>query len=72
MTYLKITEKNGSSVGISSIKETDEVIIIAQSGMIIRMEAKDISKIGRSTQGVRVVNLKDDDSVIDFAVLEGE
>ena len=72
MTYLKITEKNGSSVGISSIKPTDEVIIIAQSGMIIRMEAKDISVIGRSTQGVRVVNLKDDDSVIDFAVLESE
>ncbi len=72
MTYLKITEKNGSSVGISSIKPTDEVIIIAQSGMIIRMEAKDISVIGRSTQGVRVVNLKDDDAVIDFAVLEGE
>jgi DNA gyrase subunit A len=72
MTYLKITEKNGSSVGISSLKSTDEVIIIAQSGMIIRMEAKDISVIGRSTQGVRVVNLKDDDSVIDFAVLESE
>ncbi|MBK8398595.1 MAG: DNA gyrase subunit A [Leptospiraceae bacterium] len=72
MTYLKITDKNGSSVGISSIKETDEVIIIAQSGMIIRVEAKDISKIGRSTQGVRVVNLKEEDSVIDFAVLEGE
>ena len=72
MTYLKITEKNGSSVGISSLKPTDEVIIIAQSGMIIRMEAKDISVIGRSTQGVRVVNLKDDDSVIDFAVLESE
>lgn len=71
MTYLKITDKNGSSVGISSIKETDEVIIIAQSGMIIRVEAKDISKIGRSTQGVRVVNLKEEDSVIDFAVLEG-
>ena len=72
MTYLKITEKNGGSIGVASIKPTDEVIIIAQSGMIIRMEAKDISVIGRSTQGVRVVNLKDDDVVVDFAVLESE
>lgn len=72
MTYLKITDKNGGSIGIASIKPTDEVIIIAQSGMIIRMEAKDISVIGRSTQGVRVVNLKDDDVVVDFAVLESE
>lgn len=72
MTYLKITDKSGGSIGIASIKPTDEVIIIAQSGMIIRMEAKDISVIGRSTQGVRVVNLKDDDVVVDFAVLESE
>lgn len=69
MTYLKITDKNGSAIGISAVKETDEVIIIAASGMIIRVEASGISKIGRSTQGVRVVNLKDEDKVVDFAII---
>ncbi len=72
MTYLKITDKNGSAIGISAVKEKDEVIIIAESGMIIRMEASGISKIGRSTQGVRVVNLKDDDKVVDFAIIGEE
>lgn len=72
MTYLKITDKNGSSVGVASVKEKDEVILIAQSGMIIRIEANEVSKIGRSTQGVKVVNLKDDDKVIDFAVIAEE
>ena len=72
MTYLKITDKNGSAIGISAVKEKDEVIIIAESGMIIRVEASGISRIGRSTQGVRVVNLKDEDKVVDFAVISGE
>jgi DNA gyrase subunit A len=72
LTYLKITEKNGSAIGISSVKETDEVIIMAASGMIIRIEASAMSKIGRTTQGVRVVNLKDDDKVIDFAIIGEE
>jgi DNA gyrase subunit A len=72
MTYLKITDKNGPAIGITSVRSIDEVIIIAESGMIIRVEAKDISVIGRSTQGVKVVGLKDGDKVVDFAVIEQE
>ncbi len=70
MTYLKIGEKNGRAVGIASVKEEDELLVITQSGMAIRVEVKDISIIGRSAMGVRVVNTKDDDFVKDFAIVK--
>lgn len=69
MTYLKIGEKNGRSVGIATVKEEDELLVITQSGMAIRVEVKDISIIGRSAMGVRVVNTKDEDFVKDFAIV---
>jgi DNA gyrase subunit A len=69
MSYLKITEKNGDAVKISSITPDDEIIVMTQSSMIIRVDASEISKVGRSTVGVKVVNIKDDDKVIDFAII---
>ncbi|TGL65465.1 DNA gyrase subunit A [Leptospira jelokensis] len=69
MTYLKIGEKNGRAVGISSVKEEDELLVITQSGMAIRVEVKTISMVGRSAMGVKVVNTKDEDFVKDFAVV---
>jgi DNA gyrase subunit A len=69
MAYLKVSEKNGKAVRIASVSPDDEIIVMAQSGMIIRVECKEIGMVGRATIGVRVVNLKDDDVVIDFALL---
>ncbi|BDA77076.1 DNA gyrase subunit A [Leptospira kobayashii] len=69
MTYLKIGEKNGRSVGIATIREEDELLIITQSGMAIRVEAKGISMVGRTAMGVKVVNTKDEDFVKDFAIV---
>ena len=69
MAYLKVSEKNGKAVRIASVSPDDEIIVMAQSGMIIRVECKEIGMVGRSTIGVRVVNLKEDDVVVDFALL---
>lgn len=69
MTYLKITEKNGNAVAIASVKETDELLLISKSGMTIRIDAKDLSVLGRATVGVKLVDVKDDDKVIDIAVV---
>ncbi|MDX1959796.1 MAG: DNA gyrase subunit A [Leptospiraceae bacterium] len=69
MTYVKITEKNGNAVALASVRETDEIMIITSSGMIIRVNASEISRVGRSTVGVRVVDLKEDDRITDIAVI---
>ncbi|EMO22290.1 DNA gyrase, A subunit [Leptospira santarosai str. HAI134] len=69
MAYLKVTDKNGFSVGTGSVGNEDEVILITQQGMTIRINAFDISKLGRTAVGVRIVDLKDNDKVQDFTVL---
>ncbi|MCP5498730.1 MAG: DNA gyrase subunit A [Leptospiraceae bacterium] len=72
MGYVKINDKNGNAVGIASISEEDEIIVIAQSGMVIRVEGKEVSHIGRVTAGVKVVDLKEEDLVQDFAIIQEE
>jgi DNA gyrase subunit A len=73
MAYLKVTEKNGESVGIRSVFESDEIIIASKSGKTIRLTAKGVSSQGRATVGVRLLDVEGDDIVTDFAVIpEGE
>ena len=63
------TEKTGALVNLKLVKDTDDVMIIADNGIIIRIEASTISKIGRSTQGVKLMRLKgDENSVVCVAV----
>jgi len=57
------SERNGNVVGVKSIKEEDGLMLISQKGIGIRVKAKDISVIGRATQGVRVMKLKEGDKV---------
>ena len=69
MTYLKITDKNGSASGIRSVMSTDEIIITTLSGMTIRLLAKDISNQGRATVGIKLLEVNQNDFVSDFAVI---
>ncbi len=64
---LKIVDKNGSVVGIKSVKEDTEIMLISIKGMVVRVAANGISKVGRSTQGVRVINLKAGDKLTAIA-----
>ena len=51
LTY-KVTDKTGEVVGIKVVKETDDIILISSDGTIIRLAVKDVSVLGRNTQGV--------------------
>ena len=69
---IKITEKNGKVVTIKEVDDIDEIMLISRKGIIIRINSKDISTIGRSTQGVRVMRLASDDVVVAAAKVPSE
>ena len=59
----KITEKTGNVVGVKAVNEENEIMLITTEGIIIRLECKDISILGRITSGVKLMNLKNDITV---------
>jgi len=64
---LKLSAKNGSVVGLKVVKDEEDLMIITSLGTIIRMDISGISSIGRNTQGVRLINIKEDDEVATLA-----
>lgn len=64
---IKTTTRNGPSVAACIVADSDDIVVISRQGQLVRMAASDISQIGRGTQGVRVVGLKDGDSVVAVA-----
>ena len=60
---LNITEKTGVLVAIKDVTDADDLMIINRSGLTIRMSVSDIRIAGRATQGVRLINIKDGDSI---------
>lgn len=69
---VKTTEKTGKMIAIVEVTDNEELVVITQSGMVIRMAVKDVRTMGRNTQGVRVINLKDNDSISDLAKIVPE
>jgi DNA gyrase subunit A len=65
----KLTEKKGGLVGALIVAEHQELLFISQNGMVQRTSVGGISQMGRSTQGVKVMNIKDDDSVSAVALV---
>jgi DNA gyrase subunit A len=64
---LKITERNGNVVGVLSVMPEDEFMTVTKNGMIVRCPPGDIRQTGRSTQGVKLISLKDNDKVTSIA-----
>src|SRR4029079_6437522 len=62
-------ERNGRVVGIAYVQEGDELLVITQQGMILRMQANDVRSIGRATQGVRLIDIEGDDKFVSIARL---
>jgi len=60
---ISITEKTGKLVAIKSVNDSDDLMIINKSGIAIRMEITSLRVMGRATQGVRLINLKGDDTI---------
>ncbi len=70
---IRTTERNGGAVTIMEVVDNDELIIVTRNGMLIRLPIQDIRPLGRVTQGVRLINLGDDDLVMDVErVPQGE
>ncbi|HKR65462.1 MAG TPA: DNA gyrase subunit A, partial [Thermoanaerobaculia bacterium] len=61
---IKTTERNGNVAGIAHVSDEDQVLLITEQGMIIRVPVTSIRSIGRNTQGVRVINLDEGDTVV--------
>ena len=60
---ISITEKTGNLVAIKNVVDTDDLMIINKSGIAIRMAVEDLRVMGRATQGVKLINLKNRDSI---------
>ena len=71
---ISITEKTGSLVSIKNVSDGDDLMIINKSGIAIRMEVNDLRVMGRATQGVKLINIKENDSIAAVAkvVLDDE
>jgi len=68
----KITPKTGLVAGMTIVHPNDELYIISAEGIIIRMDVNQLSKIGRNTQGVNVITLREGDKVTAIATVESE
>lgn len=64
---IKAGEKNGNLMSLMEVNDKDELVIITTKGMVIRQGVKAIRVMGRNTQGVKVINLKEGDSIADIA-----
>lgn len=67
---LNITEKTGKLIAMKGVLDTDDLMIINRSGLTIRVAVSELRVIGRTTQGVKLINLKKDDSIAAVAYVE--
>ena len=63
------SDRNGQVVGIAYVQDGDELLVITQQGMILRMQTNDVRAIGRATQGVRLIDIEGEDRVVSIAKL---
>ena len=61
---IRATQRNGRVVSVTEVADEDQVLLITAAGKIIRMDVSDISRIGRATQGVRLIQLGEGDQVV--------
>ncbi len=63
------SDRNGLVVGVSYVEAGDELLLITEQGMILRMETSSVRAIGRATQGVKLIDIEGDDKVVSIAKL---
>ena len=69
---MNLTKKTGKIASVKFVSEKDDLLVMTEGGQVIRMGVADISVMGRATQGVRLMNLRDDDLVIAAALIPAE
>ncbi len=69
LKLIRLTAKNGNVAGIRHVHESDQVLILTEKGILIRMNVDEIRRIGRATQGVRLIRLDEGDQVVSVVKL---
>jgi DNA gyrase subunit A len=69
---IKITSKTGDLIGVKNVSENDEILISTKKGQIIRIPVNNIPILSRNSQGVKLVKLNEDDSVVSMDLVENE
>ena len=69
---VKTTEKNGKVVAIMRVQEDSDILVMSANGKLIRVSAQDIRAVGRATQGVRLIQVEEDDKVTAATLIEAE
>jgi DNA gyrase subunit A len=69
---MQVTKKTGNIVAIKAVLDTDQLMIINRSGVVIRTAVANLPVLGRATQGVRVIRIDEDDSIADVALVPGD
>lgn len=69
---IKTTERNGSVIAVETVCDDDDIMVISQSGMVVRMSAGSINTIGRNTQGVTIMRMDEEDRVVALAKIAKE
>ena len=69
---LKVNKKTGLLVQTKLVEDNDEVILLTRGGMIIRVPVDEVRKVGRNTQGVKLINLEEGDEIADIAIVPEE
>ncbi len=67
---MKATDKTGQMIAIREVVDNEDLMIITENGMVIRLKMSDIRTMGRNTQGVRLVKLKEDDTISDITSIQ--
>ncbi|MBI3051584.1 DNA gyrase subunit A [Candidatus Woesearchaeota archaeon] len=69
---IQTTQRNGKVAAIKCVSENDELMLISKKGIVIRVKAKDVSVIGRNTQGVRIMKLEAEDKLVSVAKIANQ
>lgn len=69
---MNITEKTGNLIAIKNVTDNDDLMIINKSGVLIRLGVSELRIVGRATQGVRLINLREDDAIAAVTKVEQE
>ena len=67
---MQTSERNGVVVGAIQVKAGDEMMLISDQGTLVRCRTDEVSEQGRNTQGVRVIRLRDEESLVGIAKIE--
>ena len=69
---MQTSDRNGQLIGAAQVSNEDQVMLITKKGMLVRTKVSEINVIGRNTQGVTVIKLKDNENLISLARISEE